>query len=158
MTNLLSELEAVVGLAEKATPGEWTTALHGLPENHWLVADCGGSRFNRSNPLVVAEVRDYCMAAEDDAAYVAALHNLFRTRHAEIAAAVRDASGKRSEWWSVQQDDELQASSDSLPDALHYLSVYQQDGPAQLVHVVTYSETITPEQIAADLALMGVEQ
>ena len=100
--SLLDELEGVVRLSEDATPGEWFVATHGQPENHWRVADCGGSKSSLPNQLVVAEIGDYCKAAEDDAAYIAALSNFIRTHHAEIAnmakrleAAERDAARYR---------------------------------------------------------------
>lgn len=72
-----------------------------------------------------------------------------RTHHAEIVAMARDARGEREESWEVWQDDMPVAVSDELPDALHYLAMYQQDGPVTLKRSVIYRETITPEQIAA---------
>lgn len=112
-----------------------------------------------------------------DAPYIAALNNWFRTHHAtltriltddaairaahhdlvirlgevttELEAARKDARGERDETWEVWQDDMPVAVSDSFPDAMHYLAMYQQDGPVTLMRAVVYRETITPEQLAA---------
>lgn len=75
--------------------------------------------------------------------------NFLRTHHAEIEAMARDARDEREQSWEVWQDDMPMAVSDELPDALHYLAMYQQDGPVMLKRAVVYRETITPEQLAA---------
>lgn len=81
------DLAAVRALMDKATPGEWQTASRCDYSTHWQVADCGGPSDHLDGKVkVIAEQMDYCMAAEDDAAYIVALHNLFRAHAGEIAA------------------------------------------------------------------------
>jgi hypothetical protein len=67
----------------------------------------------------------------------------------KLEASKRDARGERGETWEVWQEDMPRAVSDSLPDATHYLAMYQQDGPVTLNRAVVYRETITPGQLAA---------
>lgn len=76
MNNLLKDLEAVALLADKATPGDWV----------W--------RRDAGKPMLINGVM-FGGAGPDgqpnDAAFIIALVNLFRTHHAEIAEAVKDA-------------------------------------------------------------------
>ena len=78
MTDLLKDLEAVALLADKATPGEWAASI--------------GHHVKQIGGVIVA---DPCERrgpqAQHNAEYIAALSNLFRTHHAEIAEAVKDA-------------------------------------------------------------------
>jgi hypothetical protein len=67
----------------------------------------------------------------------------------KLEAANRETHGEREESWEVWQEDMPVAVSDCLPETLHYLAVYQQDGPVTLKRAVVYRETITPEQLAA---------
>jgi hypothetical protein len=88
----------------------------------------------------------------DDAA-IRAAHTELVIRLGEVTekleAANRETHGEREESWEVWQEDMPVAVSDCLPETLHYLAVYQQDGPVTLKRAVVYRETITPEQLAA---------
>ncbi|THD06163.1 hypothetical protein [Rhodanobacter lindaniclasticus] len=81
MTNLLKDLEAVALLAEKATPGDWV----------W--------RRDAGKPMLINGLMfggDGPDGQPNDAAFIIALVNLFRTHHAEIAEAVKDSA--RMDW------------------------------------------------------------
>lgn len=88
MTELLRELEAVVGLADKATPGPWVANGGELATDlYWangsMTADA------------LAEFADG-LSDPPNAPFVEAAVNFLRTHHAEIAEAVRDA--RRYRW------------------------------------------------------------
>jgi hypothetical protein len=88
--SLLDELEEVVRLAEKATPGEWTATVgHDVKQQHGVT--------------VMKAWAGRGPQQEHNAAYVVALVNWFRAHHAEMAdmakrleAAERDS--KRLDW------------------------------------------------------------
>lgn len=83
MNGLLKDLEAVAVLADKATPGEWVTTVgHHVKQAHGV--------------LVVAKNELRGEEHEHNAAYIAAVSNMFRTHHAKIAEAVKDA--RRYRW------------------------------------------------------------
>jgi hypothetical protein len=87
MTDLLKDLEAVAGLADKATPGEWVTTVgHHVKQAHGV--------------MVVAKNELRGEVAQHNAAYIATLHNFIRTHHAEIAEAVKDAERWRALHWA----------------------------------------------------------
>lgn len=87
MIDLLKDLEAVALLADKATPGEWAASI--------------GHHVKQIGGVIVA---DPCERrgpqAQHNAEYIAALSNLFRTHHAEIAEAVKDAKRWRALHWA----------------------------------------------------------
>lgn len=84
MTDLLKDLEAVTLLADKATPGEWRA---------WddLDGDYAKVEGSPDGPNIANTGRLGWPEAKYNAAYITALSNLFRTHHAEIAEALRDA-------------------------------------------------------------------
>lgn len=70
--SLLDELEDVVRLAEKATPGEWTATVgHDVKQQHGVT--------------VMKAWAGRGPQQEHNAAYVVALVNWFRAHHAELA-------------------------------------------------------------------------
>ena len=158
--NLLDELEKIVALSEKATPG--MVELHTSCSWRRIVAE-------RGRPFLVPIIdpdRHQNMDTVESAEFVVALVNWFRTNAPALAdmakrmeAAERDAAGERSESWEVWQDGMCVAGSDSLADAQHYMAMYGQDGPVKMVHVVTYRsdviETVPAEQLAIDAAQEG---
>jgi hypothetical protein len=140
MTDLIAELAEVVRLSDRATPGEWFA----WNDDFYAKVDAAPD-----GPNIANTGRSSWPESTGNAEYIAALHNLLRTHHAEIEAMARDARGEREESWEVWQDDMPVAGSEDLPDALHYLAMYQQDGLVTLKRAVVYRETITPEQLAA---------
>lgn len=82
--SLLDELEEVVRLSERATPGAWHQDTGGD-----ITRDDGTTLFTREKP-------DGCSSISfANADYVEAAVNFIRAHHAEIAAAVRDAERYR---------------------------------------------------------------
>ena len=88
MADLLKDLEAVTLLADKATPGEWRA---------WddLDGDYAKVEGSPDGPNIANTGRLGWPEAKDNAAYITALSNLFRTHHAEIAEAVKLAKWYR---------------------------------------------------------------
>lgn len=100
--SLLDELEDVVRLAEKATPGEWTATVgHDVKQQHGVT--------------VMKAWAGRGPQQEHNAAYVVALVNWFRAHHAEIAAAARDAQRYR---WLRSGDSRLAVCDE---DTSYYL-------------------------------------
>lgn len=95
MTDLLKELEAVALLAEKATPGEWHRHTDCPAECCWHMFTAPDGIYGDGDGDLINSPE----MGESDAAYIVALSNLFRTHHAEIAEAVRDAERWRALHW-----------------------------------------------------------
>jgi len=83
MTDLLTELESVVALADKATPGEWPWPEfpEHSPNEAFIRLGAGYVEFGGSGSRRAA-----------NAMAVAAAMHFIRAHHAEIAEAVRDAA------------------------------------------------------------------
>lgn len=70
----------------------------------------------------------------------------------EAAACIREMveHGERSVDYEIWQDDALVAGSDNEADARHYAAVYEQDGPVQLIKVVSFRSPLPPAPGAED--------
>lgn len=94
MNDLLKELEAVVEVAKKATQGEWAFFPGGKratvysPGGHIAFCTQRGFGARGERPVTTDEM-------VSNVQLIASLINLFRTHHAEIAEAVRDAARYR---------------------------------------------------------------
>ena len=120
--SLLDELEGVVRLAEKATPGEWTATVgHDVKQQHGVT--------------VMKAWAGRGPQQEHNAAYVVALVNWFRAHHAELAdmakrleAAERDAR----RWRHVRSTAFREFELDHV--WLRFAAIEQFDGP---IHPLT---------------------
>lgn len=63
------------------TPGPWSVLpVDQVPYGYWSVANCGGPHAENAtgkSVLVIAPIKDYCKAAEDDARLIAAAPELY---------------------------------------------------------------------------------
>lgn len=142
MTDLIAELAEVVRLYRKAAGMKFgNAAVRALAK----VDD-------RAATFVCTHHATLTRIIESEAT-LSAEHEALVIRLGEVTekleASKRDARGERGETWEVWQEDMPRAVSDSLPDATHYLAMYQQDGPVTLNRAIVYRETITPGQLAA---------
>nr|WP_312293789.1 hypothetical protein [Brevundimonas diminuta] len=70
----------------------------------------------------------------------------------EAAACIREMveRGERSVDYEIWQDNALVAGSDNEADARHYAAVYEQDGPVELIKVVSFRSPLPPAPGAED--------
>jgi hypothetical protein len=68
-------------IATNFTPGPWSVlTVDQVPTGYWSVANCGGPHAENATArsvLVIAPIKDYCKAAEDDARLIAAAPELY---------------------------------------------------------------------------------
>jgi hypothetical protein len=89
-------LAEALALLREATPGPWETSARCDYATHWEVCDCGGPVEPDGKTKVIAEVQDYCMAAEGDAEAIAAAVNYLRS-HGEAIRELVEADKEYDE-------------------------------------------------------------
>jgi hypothetical protein len=98
MADLIAELEGVVRLAEKATPGPW---LYRPKSNSWHKAPPDGTRYSYGECILGMDSDSDDAENGWDEQFLIAAVQFMSTRHAEIAAAVRSlqrVKAMRDEW------------------------------------------------------------
>lgn len=98
--NLDAERQRLLGLAEKATPPPWglTGSFKNDPRGHYPIANCGNGASDETVG-VEAPVQDYCVSAEDDAAFIVAAHDMAALIQAQAAELERlRADAERYRW------------------------------------------------------------